>query len=128
MKLKKKFKIIIVILFSISILCSLYLIISNYINKGIFDLEDYKDLKFEDIKSINVIEKTDKGFITNTYNEKKYIKKIYNKLDKKRLGRSRKAIKCDDIIIYDINTKDNTYTVEIECNLLRVNSERYILK
>lgn len=128
MKLKKKFKIIIVILFSISILCSLYLIISNYINKGIFDLEDYKDLKLEDIKSINVIEKTDKGFITNTYNENKDIKKIYNKLDKKRLGRSRKAIKCDDVITYDINTKDNTYTVEIECNLLKVNSERYILK
>lgn len=128
MKLKKKFKIIIVILFSISILCSLYLIISNYINKGIFDLEDYKDLKLEDIKSINVIEKPDKGFITNTYNENKDIKKIYNKLDKKRLGRSRKAIKCDDVITYDINTKDNTYTVEIECNLLKVNSERYILK
>ena len=89
----------------------------------------YKNIQVSDIDYIEVIRYTIAGRDSNKVESRIEIQSIYNRLDNKLVG-SRTEMACEDnTTIYRFHMKDDTnVSIEIECGVLVMGRNRYILK
>ena len=94
----------------------------------LFDNEYYKDLKLDNIKSIDVLKYTEGGLEEENYTDKEFITETYNYWKNTKLGEETNMSCEDNTIIYKFNMDDNsTITIEKECDWVIINDKRYLI-
>ena len=89
---------------------------------------DYQLITRDNIKQIQIIKYTEAGDETSIVDDN-LITKVYNNLATKKIGK-KTTRSCDDnttIYVFTL-TDDSKISIEIECDWVVINNERYILK
>lgn len=100
----------------------------DYPTTPLFELEEYKDIKAEEIKMINIYHYTEGGVESTILNSEKEIKNTIKQLSKIKVGKET-TMACDDnTTSYVLEREEDTITIEIECNVLVLPDHRYEIK
>lgn len=101
--------------------------ISEYVS--LMDFDKFKDIVIDKVKSIDYTRLTEAGSDTRKIVDKDEIKKIYNDLKKKQVGKEVKTSCDDNTTIYTFNmSSGEKKSVEIECDWLVIGNKRYEIK
>lgn len=124
---KKKIFVLGIILLVVIELLIVFLVFNK--STSLLKLDEYQEIKEEDIKSINIIKET-KGEVENILQtDNKDIKKTIQTLKKYKVGKEVNKTCYDKRTIYLIELKSKKdISIEIECDWLVINGKRYILK
>lgn len=93
--------------------------------KNIFELDKYKDLVEADIESFETVKFTEGGDIRETTTDKTEIARVYNMLSKTKITDETDRACDDNTTVYNLKTKDKTYSFEFECSWFVYNGKRY---
>ncbi len=92
----------------------------------LLEFEDYKDIKLENIKSIQKIRYTVAGDNRVEVTEKDEIEKFYNSLINLKIGEETDMACEDNTTVYKINLIDGkSVSIEIECDWFVIKGKRY---
>lgn len=92
-------------------------------------MEEYKKMKVDNIKTINIVKYTDDENESVFQEQKNEIKKTYNDLSKYKVGKETKNACFDKRTIYFFELEDGQeVSIEIECDWIVLNEKRYLLK
>ena len=95
---------------------------------SLMDFKDYKNIKEDNIKSIEIIRYTEGGADSKIVDEDSIIS-TYNKLKDKKIGKETNMACEDNTTIYVFTLTDGSeYKIEIECNWVVINNDRYLLE
>ena len=127
---------IIKIITAILIVVLLIIIILVLVNKKeetpktpLFEMKEYNNIKYEQIKSINIMKYTEGGVESIMVDQPKEIKATYNKIKKIKVGKEVQTACDDNTTVYVIQFKDDTTKeVEIECDWIVIGDKRYLVK
>ena len=93
------------------------------------ELDEYKDLKVEDIVSLDIIKYTEGGDQRETVTDQEEINNVFNTLSNTKIGEETQRTCEDNTTVYIFNlVDDSTVSVEIECSWVVIGNERYLLK
>ncbi len=96
---------------------------------SLMNLDNFKDIVLDKIESIDYTRLTVAGSDTQKIVDKDEIKKIYNSLKDKKVGKEVSTACEDNTTIYTFHMNDGKNTrVEIECDWLVIGNKRYELK
>jgi len=125
MKNNKKIISIIIIVFVVGVLG--YLVLSSFNNSSLYSKLNCKNLKVNDIKSINVETVTIAGSKKSVITDKKEIKKIYNKYKHIVLTDKVNGVCCYDAGVgYELVLKSGKkIKIKQECSCMIVEGQRY---
>ncbi len=99
------------------------------IGKNILDLDIYKNVNESNISSIIIKEFKEYGSDYKDVTDPVEINEIYSTLKKLKLGEKTNAGCDDNTVIYILNLKDNsTVSLEIECEWIVLDNQRYLIK
>jgi len=129
--MKKKYFIGILILILLLIVVLFILLVQKdkSYTKNLMQLEEYQELKLEDIKTINIMKYTESGVESVLEENKSDIKSTFNTLSKIKVGEETKSSCDDNTTIYIIEREEkDPISIEIECNILVLNKKRYLIK
>ena len=129
------FSIIVLILFIISILVVINEekvpepTITIEKNISLMEFSDYKKIKVDDIDYIEKIRYTEAGRDSNIVKDRSEITFTYNILSNKKVGSKTEKSCEDNTTSSKFYMKDSSsYSIEIECDVLVMGRNRYILK
>ncbi len=92
----------------------------------LIELDEYKDLKVEDVVSLEIVKYTEGGDQRETITDTEEINRIFNNLSKTKIGEETKRACEDNTTVYNFNTKDGKkYSIEFECQWLVLGNKRY---
>jgi len=94
----------------------------------LLELEEYKEIKKEDIKQITIMKYQESGVESILETSKKDINATYNYLSHLGIGKETDSSCDDNTTIYMIELKEKTINIEIECDNLVQNNKRYQIK
>lgn len=96
---------------------------------SLMEFGKYKDIKVENIDYIEKIRYTEGGASSRNITTRSEIESTYNYLDTRIVG-SRTEMACEDnTTVYKFYMKDDTsVSIEIECGVLVMGKNRYVLK
>ena len=90
------------------------------------ELDKYKDLKLEDVVSLEEVRFVYAGDVRQTYTDRDTIEKTYNMLSQVKIKKGAVGACQDNTTVYTFVTKDGTkYSFEFECDIFVYGSERY---
>ena len=98
------------------------------LNIGLMDVEEYKEIDVNKITSIEYSWFNEGGREDKTIDDKEEITRTYNSLKNKTIVSTSEMACEDNTKLYIIKTDSKDYRVEIECNILIHNKDRYLLK
>ena len=98
------------------------------LNIGLMDFEEYKEIDVNQITSIEYSWFNEGGREDKTIEDKEEITRTYNSLKNKNIVSTSEMACEDNTKLYIIKTDSKDYRVEIECNILIHNKDRYLLK
>ena len=131
--MKKFIPIIIIVL--IILISGVYLLSSKDTNikktkySYLKDLDEYKDLKLENISYVEETHYTEGGDDTKKIENKDEITRMYNMVMSIKLKKETTMACEDNTIVYRFYMNDNKQiNVVFECNILVVKNKRYLVK
>jgi hypothetical protein len=93
---------------------------------SIFDYEDYKEIKLDNIESITLIKYGMDGDKTKEITDKDEIEKLYNTLKELKVGEETPRSCEDNTTIYRFNMSNGkSVSIEIECDWFVINRKHY---
>ena len=96
---------------------------------NLMEYGDYKDINIDNVKQVEIIKYTEGGDNHQILNNKDDIIRIYNNLKQKKLGKKTNMACEDNTTVYLFTLIDDTkLSIEIECDWVIINKERYLLK
>lgn len=98
------------------------------LNIGLMDFEEYKEIDVNQITSIEYSWFNEGGREDKTIEDKDEITRTYNSLKNKTIINTSEMACEDNTKLYIIKTDSKDYRIEIECNILIHNKDRYLLK
>ena len=99
----------------------------NYI--GLFEHENYKNLKVQDIGYIEELTYTVSGIDTIKYDDSTKIQNTFDELQRIKIGKISKQSCDDNTIIYNLHLKDDTtVSIEMECNFIIIDGISYEIR
>ena len=94
----------------------------------LMELDNYKNIKLEDISSIEVVKYTVAGDNRITYDDYNDINEIFTMLKSVKLKDKTDMVCEDNTTVYVIRTKDDEkYSIEFECNWVIIGKDRYLV-
>ena len=94
--------------------------------KYLYDFEEYKDFKLEDIVSYEMIRFTVAGDQRQTYTDRDTITQIYNSLSQMKIGNLTERRCEDNTTVFKFTMKDGkNVSVEVECDWVVIGKFRY---
>ena len=98
------------------------------LNIGLMDFEEYKEIDVSKVTSMDYIRYTEGGREDETYTDSEDILRFYNSLKRKTIiGKTEMACE-DNTKIFIFKTEDKEYKIEVECEILIYNKDRYVLE
>ena len=92
----------------------------------LIELDEYKDLKVEDIVSLDIIKYTEGGDQRETVTDQEEINNVFNTLSNTKIGEETQRTCEDNTTVYRFTTKDGkNYSIEFECSWLVLGNKRY---
>ena len=99
------------------------------LNTPLFELEEYKNVKLENIDYIEKIFFGEGGDQHEKITDKSEIEHLFNELKSIKLGEETDMACEDNTTIYVLYQKDGTkVSIEFECNWLVIGRKRYLIK
>ena len=97
--------------------------------KTLMELDHYKSIKVDNISSLYVKKLTVGGDTFEEVTDEAEIAAIYNNLNSKKVGEKTTNACDDNTTFYIFNlVDDSTVSIEIECDHVVIDNERYLIK
>ena len=93
--------------------------------KSILELENYKDLVKSNIETVETVKYTEGGDDRNTTADRIEIERVYNMLSQTKITDETDRACEDNTTVYNLKTRDKTYSFEFECSWFVYNGKRY---
>lgn len=93
--------------------------------KSILELENYKDLVKSNIETVETVKYTEGGDDRNTTADRMEIERVYNMLSQTKITDETDRACEDNTTVYNLKTRDKTYSFEFECSWFVYNGKRY---
>ena len=94
----------------------------------LMEYDTYKNIKEDNIKKIEIIKYTEGGDQREEVDHDSIIK-VYNDLNKIKIGKESNTTCEDNTTVYIITLTDDTKeNIEIECDNIVINNKRYVLE
>ncbi len=101
----------------------------NIESVSLMNFGEYKNIKLNQIVSVEYIEMTEGGSQVNKITDKEEIIGIYNKLSNFKVGEETNKSCDDNTKKYVFNMNDgSSISIEIECDWIVLNNKRYEIK
>ena len=94
----------------------------------LLEREEYQKITIDSIDSINVLRYTEGGSESKLLEDREEIENVFRYLENLQDGEETEMACEDNTTIYMIYSQEEEYTIEIECNILVLGKERYIVK
>ncbi len=97
--------------------------------KALMELDHYKSIKVDNISSLYIKKLTEGGDSFEEVVDETQIAAIYNNLNSKIVGKKTTQACDDNTTFYIFNlVDDSTISIEIECDWVVIDNERYLIK
>ena len=93
--------------------------------KSILELENYKDLVKSNVETVETVKYTEGGDDRNTTADRMEIERVYNMLSQTKITDETDRACEDNTTVYNLKTRDKTYSFEFECSWFVYNGKRY---
>ena len=102
---------------------------NEYKDVPLLSIEQFKDIKAEDIDSVIITKFTEGGDDSETVVDKSEINKIYSSINNIKLGKETDMSCTDNTTVYSFNLKSKqSIAIEFECDWVIVGDKRYLVE